>query len=102
MKTFAAILAAAALAAPAMASCPNLCSGHGSCTVNDKCLCWAGYTGYDCSQRACPQTNVRSGALATLQLQRLKRPGQCAVCCARCQRLRTLQAYSRMYIIHTH
>jgi hypothetical protein len=58
MKTFAAVLAAAALAAPALAACPNLCNGHGSCTSDDKCECWAGYTGYDCSQRACPQTEA--------------------------------------------
>jgi len=52
MKLVAAILAAAAIGANA--SCPNMCSGHGSCTTDDQCRCWKGYSGYDCSGRSCP------------------------------------------------
>lgn len=35
-------------------SCPNDCSGKGYCRAEGKCVCFQGYTGYDCSQRACP------------------------------------------------
>jgi hypothetical protein len=55
MKTIAAIFAAA-IASVALASCPNQCSGKGICTADDKCECWTGYIGYDCSERACPYT----------------------------------------------
>jgi len=55
------------------AECPNLCSGHGSCDVNDQCVCYkegkvlnkegnddeellyAQWTGADCSMVACPR-----------------------------------------------
>ena len=51
----------AALAAPAFAYCPNGCSGHGSCGINDKCECYkrpngdAAWTEADCSMRTCPK-----------------------------------------------
>jgi hypothetical protein len=35
-------------------SCPNDCSGKGYCRAEGKCVCFAGYMGYGCSQRACP------------------------------------------------
>merc|ERR1712124_172083 len=40
--------------------CENGCSGHGSCVVNQNCLCYTGmdgepeWTGPDCSLRTCP------------------------------------------------
>lgn len=37
----------------ASASCPNLCSGHGSCGASDICSCYATWTGNDCSLRQC-------------------------------------------------
>ena len=43
-------LAALALAG---ANCPNICSGHGSCS-NGVCTCYEGYTSADCSLRSCP------------------------------------------------
>ena len=43
----------AALAATAVAKCPNECSGKGTCGENDLCSCFAGYTGLDCSGRKC-------------------------------------------------
>jgi hypothetical protein len=58
MKTFATILALAGLVAAAQAACPNMCSGHGSCTADDQCRCWKGYSGYDCAQRACPMVEA--------------------------------------------
>jgi len=38
-------------------SCPNDCSGHGSCvgSVERYCTCDFGYSGYDCSGRQCPR-----------------------------------------------
>lgn len=41
--------------------CDNACSGHGQCTPNNNCKCFAdigheeAYTGPDCSLRTCPK-----------------------------------------------
>jgi len=35
-------------------SCPNSCSGQGTCRQNGACVCFAGFEGYDCSMRTCP------------------------------------------------
>lgn len=35
-------------------SCPNACSDRGFCRESGACLCFAGFTGPDCSQRTCP------------------------------------------------
>lgn len=52
------LAAAGALLLVADAACPNQCSGHGSCIQNDKCSCYAMWTGADCSQRTCPYGNA--------------------------------------------
>jgi hypothetical protein len=45
----------------ASAYCPNGCSGHGSCGVNEKCNCYnridgePAWTDADCSARTCPK-----------------------------------------------
>eukprot|EP00816_Leptocylindrus_hargravesii_P011812 CAMPEP_0196822860 /NCGR_PEP_ID=MMETSP1362-20130617/85063_1 /TAXON_ID=163516 /ORGANISM="Leptocylindrus danicus, Strain CCMP1856" /LENGTH=204 /DNA_ID=CAMNT_0042202537 /DNA_START=26 /DNA_END=636 /DNA_ORIENTATION=+ len=50
----------ATLASNCLAYCPNGCSGHGSCGVNDKCTCYLdpnnnpAWTEHDCSKRTCP------------------------------------------------
>lgn len=55
MHSSVSIVVAAAALAVVSAKCPNLCSGHGTCSKDDKCLCWNGYTGADCSLRTCAQ-----------------------------------------------
>jgi hypothetical protein len=55
MRIVRALAAAALIAAAARASCPNQCSGHGSCAANDICSCYADWQAADCSQRTCPQ-----------------------------------------------
>ena len=42
------------LAGVADGTCPNGCSGHGSCSKGDSCQCFKSHTGNDCSQRLCP------------------------------------------------
>jgi hypothetical protein len=51
MKLFTAM----AILGSAAAMCPgdSPCSGKGSCGAFDKCTCYAGYTGQDCSLRTC-------------------------------------------------
>jgi len=46
-------IALAALAYVA-AECPNACSGHGTCTLHDQCVCCRNWNGADCSERVCP------------------------------------------------
>ena len=39
------------------ASCPNLCSGHGSCGLESTCDCVSGWNVVpDCSQHRCPSS----------------------------------------------
>ena len=56
MKLKTALLAVtlAAFVGAAIASCPNACSGHGSCGNHDRCKCYANWVGGDCSGKLCP------------------------------------------------
>lgn len=44
----------ASLIAFASASCPDGCSGHGTCGSYDSCTCFARWSGVNCGQRECP------------------------------------------------
>jgi hypothetical protein len=52
------------------AACPNGCSGHGSCDVNDVCHCYnrvdgeSAWTNADCSARTCPKDMAWVGYVA--------------------------------------
>lgn len=70
------------------AYCPNACSGHGSCGLNDKCTCYLrpngdpAWTGHDCSQRTCPKgtawvSSIVDGANAAHPLVECSNKGSC-------------------------
>ncbi|KAF1771891.1 EGF-like domain, extracellular [Phytophthora cactorum] len=41
-----------------LGACPNKCSGHGKCGLNDVCQCMQNWVGGDCSGRQCPFTRA--------------------------------------------
>ncbi|KAG3095785.1 hypothetical protein PI124_g15984 [Phytophthora idaei] len=41
-----------------LGACPNKCSGHGKCGLNDVCQCMQNWAGGDCSGRQCPFTRA--------------------------------------------
>jgi len=47
------LLVLAALVGLASASCPNACSGHGTCNQYSACECYRNWMSADCSQRQC-------------------------------------------------
>ena len=42
----------------ATALCPNACSGHGSCSADNRCVCFSGWMATDCNQRSCPSSHI--------------------------------------------
>merc|ERR1711871_1807533 len=54
MKLLITLITLSALTACVTASCPNACSGHGSCGSNDQCSCFRNWVANDCSERVCP------------------------------------------------
>jgi len=48
------LLAGAMMLGVASASCPNGCSGHGSCKLGEVCDCQPRWVGADCGSRECP------------------------------------------------
>jgi hypothetical protein len=53
MKLVSLVFALATLGSFANASCPNACSGHGTCGTNDECTCFRNWVANDCSERVC-------------------------------------------------
>jgi len=51
---FLTLLTFLALLNGAFGSCPNACSGHGTCGSNDECNCFRNWMANDCSERVCP------------------------------------------------
>lgn len=43
----------AGLFAQVAGECASACSGHGTCTAYDMCICYQNYRGADCSERVC-------------------------------------------------
>lgn len=43
-----------ALVASSLGACPNSCSNHGKCGEVNRCTCFTGWSGGDCSLKACP------------------------------------------------
>lgn len=60
MYTILLVTLVALMLSMAYGSCPNSCSGHGTCDSDDKCTCFVGtdglpqWTNPDCSARTCP------------------------------------------------
>lgn len=54
MKLLITLLTLTALTVCVTASCPNACSGHGTCGTNDQCICYRNWIANDCSERVCP------------------------------------------------
>jgi hypothetical protein len=50
-------------------SCPNACSGHGTCRQDGRCVCFAGFSSYDCSDRACPSSESWGEDQSTMHSQ---------------------------------
>ncbi|EGZ09229.1 hypothetical protein PHYSODRAFT_549865 [Phytophthora sojae] len=48
----------ASFASVVLGACPNKCSGHGKCGLNDVCDCMQNWIGGDCSGRQCPFTRA--------------------------------------------
>jgi hypothetical protein len=68
--------------------CPNLCSGHGDCTQDSRCVCWRAdkihdtyWTGADCSLRECPRgsawSDKASGNEVAHQMAECSNRGHC-------------------------
>ena len=53
MKLVSLVFVLATLGSFANASCPNACSGHGTCGTNDECTCFRNWVANDCSERVC-------------------------------------------------
>lgn len=53
IRLFSALLLVASFSA-ALARCPGKCSGHGVCSLGDKCTCQPRWVGPDCNSRQCP------------------------------------------------
>jgi len=93
MKTFIAI---AALIGFAKAACPNSCSGHGTCDLNDQCVCYkegkvlnvegnydaedlqVQFSGADCSLMSCPRGTSWTQVVASSGRQAHKMSVECS------------------------
>eukprot|EP00924_Labyrinthula_sp_SR-Ha-C_P002184 snap_masked-scaffold_19-processed-gene-3.19-mRNA-1 protein AED:0.01 eAED:0.01 QI:0/0/0/1/1/1/3/0/1884 len=55
--------------------CPRSCSGHGECTIDDKCVCFSGFFLPDCSARICPYGSAWSDKATPFLAHN---PGECS------------------------
>ena len=65
---------------PTQSSCPNLCSGHGTCGAKDKCTCQNGFMGLSCKDRTCLHGPSWSGHVYATDLRYYSECSNVGIC----------------------